>query len=441
MALSRPNVVVMISHDTGRFISPYGYDTVKTPNFEKLAEESVTFEEAYCTTPLCAPARSSLVTGLHHHQNGMMGLPADKLGGWDLKTKDRHLAAVFKGNGYHTVLCGFEHETDDLFSVGFEEGIHGTGKGNNGGGSILGSGEDIEKWLEENLETGTETPFNMQIGCGEVHRGWDQGPYKEKGIWNAPYLIDDPVVDKEMADLQGAVNDLDKGLGEIMDVFEKKGLTEDTIFVITTDHGIDFPRAKGTLFDPGVEVLLFMRYDGGDWSKGNRCEKLISQVDVYPTLLEACDITVPENTAGNSFLHLLTGEQQEDIRDAVFLEKTYHDNYDPMRGLRTERYKYVLNFDAQTLYDVRIATAPRYNWFKFPFNKEEREELYDLKEDPLETNNLANNEEYDHIRRKLKKRLADWMQKTEDPLLEGPIPSPYHLRISKEMKNIASGKE
>ncbi|MFW6309253.1 MAG: sulfatase [bacterium] len=435
--MKKPNVVVMISHDTGRFVSPYGYDTVDTPNFEKLAEESTMFNNAYSTTPLCAPARSALVTGLYHHQNGMMGLPSDKLGDWDLETKDRHLAAVFKEHGYRTVLCGFEHETIDLFSVGFEEGIHGIGHANNGGRTIIGSGKDIDNWFAKNPEAGTKQPFYMQIGCKETHRKWNQGAYDKKGVWKAPYLIDDPEVDKEMADFQGAVNDLDQGLGEIMEAFEKRGIIENTIFVITTDHGIDFPRAKGTLFDPGVEVLLFMRYDAGGWSKGKKIDELVSHVDIYPTILEACEIEIPEDIAGNSFFSLLNKNNQNQIRDTVYLEKTYHDNYDPMRGLRTDRYKYVLNFDAQTLYDVRIATAPRYNWFKFPFKKSSREELYDLKNDPVEAKNLAEEPEYEEVCAKFKRQLAKWMKKTDDPLLEGPIPSPYHRRISGEMKNLA----
>ena len=435
----RPNVVVMVSHDTGRFVSPYGYSTVQTPNFERLAQTSVTFDACFCTTPLCAPARAALLTGLYPHQNGMMGLPSDMLGDWDMVRKDRHLAAVLKGHGYRTVLCGFEHETHDFFSVGFEEGIHGIGKGNNGGKTILGVGSHIDQWFADHPDAGTERPFYMQIGCHETHRSWTKSakPYGEKGVWKAPYLIEDPAIDNEMEEFQGACNTLDDGLGEILDVFDRRGFTKDTLFVITTDHGIDFPRAKGTLFDPGVEVLLFMRYDAGGWQAGERCGAMVSHVDVYPTVLEACGIPVPEDTAGKSFLSVLKGSADTVTRDAVYLEKTYHDNYDPMRALRTDRYKYVLNFDAQTLYDVRVATAPRYNWFRFPYKKSHREELYDLWNDPAESNNLAGDAAYAPICQQLKAQLAQWMKETEDPLLEGPVPSPYHLRVSEEMKRLS----
>ena len=438
---SKPNVVLFISHDTGKMYSPYGYDTVRTPNFEKLARESVVFDRCFCTTPLCAPARAALVTGRYPHQNGMNGLPGDILGGHDLVEKDRHFASVFRRNGYRTVLCGFEHETVEMFSVGFEEGIHGIGHCNNGGrDDLLDAHKAITNWFARNPGAGTDTPFYMQIGCGPTHRDWVSDgatPYTEKGVWKAPYLVDSPEVDADMALQQGSCNKLDQGVGNIMAAFEKLGMTRNTIFVFTTDHGIDFPRAKGTLFDPGVEVGLFMRYDNGGWAKNARCPLLASHVDVYPTVLEACGIPVPAGCAGASFLRALKDPSDtRPIRDAVYLEKTYHDNYDPMRGLRTDRYKYVMNFDAQTLYDVRIATAPNYRWFKFPFHKPRREELYDLQNDPHESKNLANDPAHDSLRRQFKKQLADWMRQTNDPLLDGPMPSPYHLRASKEMKEL-----
>ncbi|MCL1888665.1 MAG: sulfatase [Kiritimatiellaeota bacterium] len=440
----KPNVVLLISHDTGKMYSPYGHTTVRMPHFEKLARQSVTFDRCFCTTPLCAPARAALTTGRYPHQNGVNGLPGETLGNLDLVERDRHLANVLKRNGYRAVLCGFEHETIDMFGAGFEEGIHGIGHYNNGGdGDILDSGKAITRWFQRNPGAGTTTPFYLQIGCPDTHRDWDyvEGPYDEQGVWKAPYLIDSPEVDREMAIQQAACNHLDAGLGVIMDALDRQGVSQNTLFVITTDHGIDFPRAKGTLFDPGVEVGLFMRFDNGGWARGARCPLLASHVDVYPTVLEACGIPVPEGAEGRSLLPALRDPAgATPVRDTVFLEKTYHDNYDPMRGLRTGHHKYVMNFDAQTLYDVRIATAPRYNWFKFPFAKLQREELYDLREDPDESNNLAKNPAFDVLRLSLKKRLADWMLATHDPLLDGPMPSPLHLRTSREMRELALQK-
>ncbi|MBR1918954.1 MAG: hypothetical protein IJ831_04955 [Spirochaetales bacterium] len=120
-------------------------------------------------------------------------------------------------------------------------------------------------------------------------------------------------------------------------------------------------------------------------------------------------------------------------RECVYFEKTYHDNYDPIRGVRTERYKYVINFDAQVLYDVRLLTAPRYRWFRFPYLKSKMEELYDLLLDPDETLNLAKREEYKEIRDKLRRNVAHHMKETNDPLLEGPMTCPYYRKERAEM--------
>jgi N-sulfoglucosamine sulfohydrolase len=434
------NILIYISHDSGRFVEPYGYNTIETPALNRLAKEGVTFTKAFCTTPLCAPARSAITTGQYPHKNGMNGLPGDMLGGWDMAPggKKRHLAAVLKENGYASVLCGFMHESHDLFSVGFEEGIHGIGKSNNAGWPLKGAAEDMADWLDRKAEKGDKRPFYMQVGSHDTHREWtkDAKPYSDKGVWKAPYLIDDPEVDREMAEQQGAINEMDRGLAEILDMLDKRRLSENTIVIFTTDHGIDFPRAKGTMFDPGLETMLFIRHPEKRWTPGMEIEALTSTIDLYPTILEALDIPIPHTTHGKSLIPLLEGKKILH-REKIYFEKTYHDNYDPIRGLRTDRFKYVLNFDAQTLYDVRIATAPRYNWFKFPFKKDQREELYDLETDPCESKNLASEPEFKERVDQFRKDLALWMKETEDPLLKGPMPSPYHMRRIREMRELA----
>lgn len=437
---NRPNILLYISHDSGRFCTPLGYDTVETPALERMAREGVTFTKTFCCTPLCAPARSAITTGQYPHKNGMNGLPGDILGAWDMapEGKARHLAAVLGENGYAPVLCGFMHESHDLFSVGFEEGIHGIGKSNNAGWALKGAAADMADWLDRKEAKGDDRPFYLQVGSHDTHREWtkDARPFSEKGIWKAPYLIDDPAIDGEMSEQQGAINEMDRGLGDILDMLDQRGLAESTIVVFTTDHGIDFPRAKGTLFDPGVETFLFMRHPQKKWEPGKRIDALTATIDLYPTLLEAAGIPVPEETHGVSLIPLLEGETEK-TREKIYVEKTYHDNYDPMRGFRTDRYKYILNVDAQTLYDVRIATAPRYTWFKYPFHKKDREELYDLETDPVESRNLANEPEHKGLVERFRKELAEWMRDTDDPLLDGPMPSPYHLRRSRELRELA----
>ncbi|MCL2742132.1 MAG: sulfatase [Oscillospiraceae bacterium] len=440
MSDKRPNVVLLISHDTGRFYSPYGIKTFPSPHFDALAEKAVTFDRAFCVSPLCSPARSGIVTGRYPHQNGLMGLTGF-CGEFDLAEKERHLARVFKESGYRTAMSGFNHETGDIFSLGFDEGIHGVGYMNNWGEKLLvGAGADIEAWLGRNPGVGTDVPFFIEVCSGETHRDWREfgEPYGERGVWKAPYLIDDPAVDAEMAELQRSCMALDDGLGEIVGTLERMGLAGGTIFAVTTDHGIDFPRAKGTLLDPGVGVGLFMRHDDGGWVGGARSDMLVSHVDLYPTLLEACGIAPPEGTAGISFLGALKDPAgAAPIRDAVFLEKTFHDNYDPMRAIRTDTHKYILNAEAQSMYDVRIDSAERYHWLRYPLRKGRHEELYDLASDPEELNNLADDPAAAGVMHELKVRGAKWMAETGDPLLDGPVPSPYYLRTAGRMRELA----
>ncbi len=437
MPHGRPNVVVLMTHDTGQHISPYGIETVRTPHCERLAAEGVLLERSFCTAPLCSPSRAACFTGRYPHQNGVMGLVGSTaVGGWDLslKPEERHAAALFREAGYATCLCGNIHESNHFERLGFDEAINGSGEWANNGGDSLAHGAAISEWL---AARDPGRPFYMQIGMQETHREWGRlgtPPDESGGVWMPPYLKDLPEVRAEMAQLQGAVHRYDTALGSILDALEERDAVEDTIFVSTTDHGIDVPRAKGTFYDPGIEVLLIMRYPGGGWGAGRRVPQMVSNVDVLPTLLEACGMDVPANVEGRSFLPLLRGEDYEP-REVLFAEKTYHDTYDPTRALRTERHKYIRYFEVCIFQDLRAATVPRVHWFKEPEYARRRvvEELYDLEADPLEEHNLA--DEPDHAERiaDLRGRLARWMRETDDPLLRGPVPSAYYAARLREL--------
>ncbi|MGD2175311.1 MAG: sulfatase [Candidatus Brocadiaceae bacterium] len=433
----QPNVVVLMTHDTGQHISPYGIDTVRTPNCERLASEGVLFENSFCTSPLCSPSRATCFTGRYNHQNGVMGLVgSNAVGGWDLNLNpdEKHAAHLFKEADYATVLCGNIHESNDFRSIGFDEAVSGSGRGANNGGDALEHGDHMERWLGARDPS---RPFYMQIGTAETHRKWDRNgtaPDSSKGVWMPPYLRDLPEIREEMAQFQGAVRRYDTALGNMLESLEKHGLVEDTIFVSTTDHGVDIPRAKGTFYDPGIEVLLIMRYPAGGWGAGRRLCEMISNVDVLPTLLEACGLEVPDNVEGRSFLPLLRGGDYRP-NQVVFAEKTYHDTYDPTRALRTERYKYIRYFEVCIFQDLRAATIPRVHWFKTPETARRRtvEELYDLDEDPLEENNVADDPAYAEVKAALRERLAEWMRETDDPLLEGHVSSPFYREKLEEL--------
>ncbi|NJL30644.1 MAG: sulfatase [Phycisphaerales bacterium] len=433
----RPNVVLFIPHDTGCHVSPYGVKTVHTPNCERLVREGVRFAHSFCTSPLCSPARAACVTGRYPHQNGVMGLTSDMVGGFDFYPGERHAATIFNDAGYNTVLCGFEHETPHWQKQGFQQCLSGPGGWYNGGGDLRNHAREIENWVKNNQG---DKPFYMQMGCHETHHAWsdfDTPPDETLGLTIPPYLKDLPEVRREVAQFQGAIRRLDDELGNILDTFDRLGLSENTIFVFTTDHGIDFPRAKGTLYDAGTGVFLFIRYPAGNWGQGRVIDDMVSQVDLLPTLLEACGIAVPGNISGRSYLPLLEGRAYQP-NQTIFTEKTYHDTYDPSRAVRTDRYKYIRHFEVNIFQDLRLATETRRHYMKHDWRRRTLEELYDLQTDPNETHNLVADAHHQPILEKLRVSLLQWMRETQDPLLQGPVPSPHFARQLKAFNDSAT---
>ncbi len=424
MANDRPNVVLFITHDTGQHVSPYGIDTVQTPNAERLSAEGVRFAQSFCTSPLCSPSRAACVTGRYPHQNGVMGLTGDQTGGFDFFRGEKHAAALFGAGGYESVLCGFEHETPHVGEVGFSKLIAGQGNWYNSGGDLRDYGRELTDWFGQRDKG---QPFYLQIGCHETHHNWasfDTPPDESRGLWMPPYLKDLPELRQEMAQFQGAVKRLDEGLGSILEAFDRAGATENTIFVFTTDHGIDIPRAKGTMFDPGIGVFLFMRWAAGGWGAGRVVDEMVSNIDVLPTLLEACGLSVPINVAGRSFLPLLENRPYEP-RTHVFAQKNYHDTYEPVRTVRTERYKLIRRFEVALMEDIRLATFTR-GQYMHSVKRSHDEELYDLQADPWEQNSLAQDPAHQPIVAELRRAMVREMRRTNDPLLHGPISSPYY---------------
>ncbi len=422
---SRPNVVLLITHDTGRHISPYGIKTVHTPNCEKLAGQGVLFKNSFCTGPLCSPSRAAIVTGRYPHSNGVMGLVHGDFG-WEMHDDEKPAAKLFGAAGYATWLLAGQHESPDSKKLGFDvidDNHH-----------LL----DLPKHLQPVLEGRDRgKPFFCQVGGFETHRGWETfgtQPDDSLGVHVPPYLNDGPLTRVELAQFQGMVRRFDQGLGMLMELLEAQGVADNTIFVVTTDHGIAMPRAKSTLYDPGIETMLMIRWPGGKWTGGRQCEELISNIDILPTLLEACGISIPSSIQGRSFAGLLNSASYQP-NEQVFAEKTFHDWYDPIRCIRTGRYKYVCYFEKNGLYETPsdihhmgsdIELAQRYT-------TRPAEELFDLQQDPRETRNLVKKPEHAALLGQMRQRLGTWMKQTNDPLLKGPVASPFYYRATKRM--------
>jgi len=422
---SSPNIILLITHDTGRFISPYGVKTVQTPNCERLALEGVTFEQSFCTAPQCSPSRAGIVTGRFAHSNGTMGLTHADFG-WGLHENERPIAKLLGEASYETALLGFQHETSADHTLGFDY-IDIKDR------SALAMADNLAGFLDQRADI---KPFYAQFGCYETHRPHireNVEPDDSLGLTLPPHVPDTPDTRKEWAGLQGLVKRFDDGLGQLLDLLDGRGLTDNTIFVLTTDHGLAVPRAKGTLFDLGIETMLIMRRPG-KWPAGERRSDLVSNVDLLPTLLEAAGAPVPDKLQGQSFLPLLDGGDYQP-REEVIAEKTFHGSYDPIRCIRTKTHKYIRYFEKSVCHLFPTDVLEGLDGRDYGVERRDGPEgLYDITADPGEQNNLADDPAHAELLRELRGRLHQWMVDTEDPLLKGPVGSPFYHRAIAEMK-------
>jgi arylsulfatase A-like enzyme len=243
------------------------------------------------------------------------------------------------------------------------------------------------------------------------------------------YLPAGPAATEELTALQAGIREMDAAVGGVLAALDKAGRAEQAIVVFTTDHGLAMPRAKCTLYDPGLEVALIVRWPGGGFGGDSARPELVSNIDVLPTLLEAAGAPVPAGMQGTSFLSLLRGEAYE-ARKSIFAEKTFHSYYDPMRCIRTERYKLIRNFETafavEVPGDIQQGAIFRADPFRYSTDRTDVVELYDLDADPVEIHNLAGAPGVEAVERKLSEELWSWMRETADPLLNGPISSPRY---------------
>jgi arylsulfatase A-like enzyme len=247
-----------------------------------------------------------------------------------------------------------------------------------------------------------------------------------------PFLPDDPEVRRDVAELHTAVRHVDDGVGLLLDAMDRRGLTDQSITLFTTDHGVPFPRAKATLFDAGIGVAFLMRAPRL-FSGGQVVDALFSQVDLLPTLFDFLGLPAPPDLHGLSFVPLLTGKSNA-IRDQVFTQLTYHAAYDPSRAVRTTRHKYIRYFEDRPRWVLPNVdgspTKTHLMGLGLPIGERPREMLFDLAADPGEFENLADSPHYAAILTDLRRRLDDWMDRTDDPIRHGPMPPPTDAKIT-----------
>ena len=230
-------------HDIGQHIGCYGVETVHTPSIDGLAAKGIRFANYFAADCVCSPSRGCILTGRYPQANGLMGLTHEPWN-WRLSEGERHLAAILKDAGYATTLVGLQHVTrGDPHALGYE--------------TVLSEKRVAEETVEAACQQLArarrgDRPFFMKVGFFEVHRPFKNGKDTEKGVTVPHHLKDTPEIREDLAQFQATIRFFDRCVGQILEALDSSDVARETLVVFTADHGIPYPGAKWTLFDPGM---------------------------------------------------------------------------------------------------------------------------------------------------------------------------------------------
>ena len=423
----RPNILLINSHDTGRFLGCYGVRTVRTPAFDRLAREGVALDQFTAASPICSPSRGAMITGRWPQRNGLLGLVHH---GFRLHPSERHAAELFRAGGYSTTLFHFQHVAprEEWRSLGFEEFLARSRDEEEPVYPRMARpapelGAEVAAWLQSR-SADARRPFFAQINFNETHTPfWFGGveAARADGVTIPPWIKASPEAEEHFAQLQGSLIALDTGLGKILDALDAAGLTDNTLVFFATDHGLEAARDKWTCYESGLGIAGLVRLPSQHICGGRRVVTPLSNVDLLPTLLDCAGLETPDDLDGRSFAPLLRGETLPESPRPVF--SIYHNG--GIRSVRRGRWKLIRNFSAEPYGEsapvsLRGDAGPRL--------PRPPAELYDLHADPHEMQNLAAAQPA--IVAELSLLLGAWMRDVGDPVwLQAPAATPYPARL------------
>ena len=429
---SKPNILVMVGEDHGLQLSCYGDKHISTPNLDALASGGVRFTNAYVTQAGCSPSRASILTGLFPHSNGQIGLATHGLRMY--KDDTPNLTTYLKAAGYRTGIIGKIHvNPESAFSFDLK--------------ALPGSNfnkRSVKRFARAAGEffRASDDPFLMWISFPDAHRPFHD---QQEGIPTRPVGPNDlktlPMVGvstrqtlQTTASYYNCMQRLDVAVGMVREELADSGKADHTLIIYLSDHGPDFPRAKKTIREGGSRVPMIMNWKE-HLPEGRVESRLVSSLDIVPTILEIAGIRPGQKSLDGRSLMPLFNDESAHWRDYLFTEFTLHwpETYYPGRAVRDNRFKLVHNllphrenpvydiylveqrpetFIPEELEDVPKHVQEAYRVFRHP----PEFELYDLQNDPWEFHNLAGDPRYAEQFKRLKKRLAQWQEETNDPL-------------------------
>ncbi|MEM1447569.1 MAG: sulfatase [Planctomycetota bacterium] len=429
----RPNIVLAIADDWGwPHAGAYGDPAIRTPAFDAVAAAGVLFESAFVSSPSCTPSRGAIVTGQHFFR---LGAGANLWCHWP-EGRFAEYPALLGEAGYH---------------VGTWRKAWGPGKGSPAGKRY----KNVDAFFEARPDG---EPFCLWFGASDPHRGYDAGSGARSGIdvdavHLFPHFPDAQEVRSDVADYGFEVQRFDRDVGALVERLRAMGELDNTLFVVTGDHGMPFPRCKGNVYDAGARVPLAVSWPARV-PAGRRVTDLVSLTDLAPTFLDAAGVTVPAEMTGRSLLATLTSDRDgrvETYRDHVLVGRERHvpcqeaperEGY-PVRALRTDDFLLIENLRPERwpagtpdhercaskgswLGDCDNGPTKLYLWehreepdvrplYALCFAKRPAVELYDLRRDPGQVTDVAAEAEYRDTVAKLRRRLASMLGRAGDP--------------------------
>jgi N-sulfoglucosamine sulfohydrolase len=430
----KPNIVFLLADDMSRDTwGLYGSKDCRTPNIDKLAKVGVTFNKAYCSVAMCSPFRQELYSGRSPWRTGTLANHSKSTAG------TKSIPHYLKPLGYRVALTGKSH-IGPTQAYPFE--ILKGGKGN------AGFVATAKKFFDECKQS--KTPFCLFIASHDGHAPFttgDRSMYDKDKLTVPPYWLDTPIMRESLVQYYAEITNFDKLVGEIRGALEKKGLWGNTIFVVCSEQGVQFPFAKWTCYDNGLHTGLVMSWPGVI-KADSKVDSLISISDITPTLVDAAGGVLKKGDVdGKSFLKTLKGEKQvlHDYVYGAFTNCNILSNKDrifPIRVIRNKEFSLIYNPNhkkltsnltlsgvMQELHGIESSSrkdGPAVSWLALKgssekanvliekLNKRSQFELYKLTSDPYELKDEIDNPEYREVVEKMKKALMAKLQSLGD---------------------------
>lgn len=447
---SLPNFVLILADDLGaEDLSPFGHESIMTPNLQRLAEGGMRFERAFVTTSSCSPSRASLITGRYPHQTD-----AEQLH-WPVPASQVTFVEKLREKGYWAGAAGKWHLGDEIRDrfdkileadeSGFQLSVDGEESTGEFSETMLGDARSgCSDWLSLLQERDRDKPFFLWLASLDPHRPYETGILKDgsrpEEVRLPPYQPDTRAVRADYQNYYDEITRLDRYVGEILAELEKEKLAENTIILFLSDNGRPFPRDKTTLYDGGIRTPLMIRWTG-KVAPNSVCERLVSTVDLAKTIISLARIEKPGISFEGIDLSPLLAAPEKPLRDYIYAEKNWHDYEDRSRAVRNERYKYIHNDypdlpptppvdvlrSATYVELLRLQEKGELNAAQAAIFTAPRpvEELYDLKLDPYELNNLASDLRYTPLLEAMRAALVDWQSKTNDVIPDRRTPDEF----------------